>query len=112
MVWKKPLVPMVFQWFLVYQPLAPMFFSLATIGLDGFAMVFGLATIGLDGFSMVGQPLVKQWNGNDPSLWSTLHIITNVNRHIVNMYYRTYVSHVCNVHFLLYIGGAYYYQCE
>ena len=26
MVWKKPSVPMVFQWFLVYQPLAPMAF--------------------------------------------------------------------------------------
>ena len=26
MVWKKPLVPMVFKWFLVYQPLAPMVF--------------------------------------------------------------------------------------
>ena len=44
------------------------FFSLATIGLDGFAMVFGLATIGLFNGS---QPLVKRWNGNDPSLRSS-----------------------------------------
>ena len=55
MVWKQPLVSMVFQWFLVYQPLVPMVFSLTTIGLDGFAMGFGQATIGLNGFSMVAN---------------------------------------------------------
>ena len=36
----KPLVPMVLQWFLVWQPLVQMilrwFWSLATIGPDGF----------------------------------------------------------------------------
>ena len=55
MVWKQPLVSMVFPMVFVYQPLVPMVFWLATIGLDGFAMVFGLATIGLDGFSMVAN---------------------------------------------------------
>ena len=39
----KPLVAMVFQWFLVQKPLAPMVFSI----------VFGPKTIGTNGFSMV-----------------------------------------------------------
>ena len=47
---KHPLEPMEWQWF----------FSMATIGTNGMAMVFN----GL-------QPLVKQWDGNDPSLWSS-----------------------------------------
>ena len=47
---KHPLEPMEWQWF----------FSMATIGTNGMAMVFN----GL-------QPLVKRWDGNDPSLWST-----------------------------------------
>ena len=55
------------QWngngFLVWQPLVPMewqwFFSMATIGTNGMVMVFN----GL-------QPLVKRWDGSDPSLWS------------------------------------------
>ena len=33
-------------------------------------MVLGLSTIGLYGFFNGSQPLVKRWNGNDPSLWS------------------------------------------
>ena len=46
---KHPLEPMEWQWF----------FSMATIGNNEMAMVFN----GL-------QPLVKRWNGNDPSLCS------------------------------------------
>ena len=39
----KPMVPMVLQWFLVWQPLVPIIFQWfcnpATIGLNGFSMV-------------------------------------------------------------------------
>ena len=46
---KQPLVPMQWQCFL----------GLTTIATNGMVMVF-------NGY----QPLVNQWNGNDPSLWS------------------------------------------
>ena len=46
---KHPLEPMEWQWF----------FSMATMGTNGMAMV-------LNGL----QPLVKRWDGSDPSLWS------------------------------------------
>ena len=52
-----------FQWYLVWKPLVPMVFqwfcSLATIGHDGFSVVFNGSL-----------PLVRRWNGNDPSLRS------------------------------------------
>ena len=44
------------------------------IGPNGFTMVVGPTTIAPDSFSMVvngSQPLVKRWNGNDPSPSST-----------------------------------------
>ena len=47
------------------------FFSMATIGNNGMVMVFN----GL-------QPLVKRWNGNDPSLWST-HLSESITLQLV-----------------------------
>ena len=48
MVWKQPLVSIVFSMVLGLSTFGPNGWgSRATIGLDGFAMVFGLATIGL-----------------------------------------------------------------